>query len=880
MSIDGPTTPPAEGTITLLSPVKPGLSIRSILLIMLLSVSIFSSIVVGLIGYVNGRDSLRDAAFDRLIEVRDSRATAIGSLFDTIKSSVLLASRSRDAIEAVQAFSTGFQELETDPLSDEDRATLTTYYTDDFAPRLAAATGDPSDPATFIPTDNAESYLKLHYTVPFPTFEAALANNDAGDGSAWSAAHAQYHDYFRRLTTLNHYEDTLLLDAQGNVVYSAFKGVDLGTNIVTGPFRFSNLAVAYSDVMSGNVLDTVKLTDFANYAPSLNVPAGWAVAPIGVDAVVIGAIAVELPIDTINSVMTGDHDWVASGLGATGETYLVGAGDQLMRSPSRDLIEDPKKYAKLALAAGIPSQTVDQAVTDKDTLLVQPVNTVAVRAAEQGKSGTTLAPGYLGGETLAAYAPLESLGNDGLNWVIVAEIDSAEAFAPVDAFTRNLVLSSAVIVLVVSLLSLVMAGVIVRPLRRLRDAARRISAGEQGVQVDAGRSDELADVAVAFNDMSRSLQVKAALLEEQQNENERLLLSLMPETMVKKYKEGAQTIALDHQEVTVMFADIVGFESFSRDLPSEQALELLNEILSIFDEAADRFGIERVRTTRAGYLASCGMTIPRVDNARRTVDFAMELQRILERFGGKHGASLNLRAGVDTGTVTSGLIGQGHIAYDMWGDAVSIAFQIQGGNPEPGIFLTQSVVDRLPDSVHVSAAGKVKGANGEEAVWRIDSDSAPIAPLPEAGTQAGFVPDPQISGADQGESPATALPEPELLEPTLPASPELSPNQPSPVAPMVQPPVVTPAPPTSAPASPSFAPPVAPPVYAPPGTPVPPASQGWPPPQMPSTPPVPTQPSPYSGQFVPHTPIPGEAAVPDAVTSQPDTDHEPRHSDD
>ena len=202
-----------------------------------------------------------------------------------------------------------------------------------------------------------------------------------------------------------------------------------------------------------------------------------------------------------------------------------------------------------------------QAVESGSTLLLQPVRTDAVSSAATGATGTTLSAGYLGGETIAAYAPLDI---PGLDWVIVAEIDSAEAFAPVDDFTRNLVLSSAVIVLVVSLLSLVIAGVIVRPLRRLRDAARKIAAGEVGVQVDAGSSDELADVGAAFNDMSRSLQVKAALLEEQQEENERLLLAMMPESLVKRYKEGARTIALDHQEVTVMFGDIEGFEAFSQ----------------------------------------------------------------------------------------------------------------------------------------------------------------------------------------------------------------------------------------------------------------------------------------------------------------------------
>jgi class 3 adenylate cyclase len=129
-----------------------------------------------------------------------------------------------------------------------------------------------------------------------------------------------------------------------------------------------------------------------------------------------------------------------------------------------------------------------------------------------------------------------------------------------------------------------------------------------------------------------------------------------------------------------------------------------------------------VRTTRSGYLASCGLTIPRVDNARRIVDFAMELERIAERFGGKHGASLGIRAGIDTGTVTSGLVGQGHIAYDLWGDAVNLAFQLQGTNRESGIFLTQQVVDRMPDTVHVRDWGFVNTASGPQKVWRVDPD--------------------------------------------------------------------------------------------------------------------------------------------------------------
>src|SRR4029078_7440900 len=90
---------------------------------------------------------------------------------------------------------------------------------------------------------------------------------------------------------------------------------------------------------------------------------------------------------------------------------------------------------------------------------------------------------------------------------------------------------------------------------------------------------------------------------------------------------------------------------------------------------------ERVRTLRNGYLASCGLSVPRLDNVRRTVDFAVDMQRIVDRFNRKTRSSLRLRAAIDTGTVTSGLVGRSTLAYDMWGSAVNLAYQVQSGSP-------------------------------------------------------------------------------------------------------------------------------------------------------------------------------------------------------
>jgi class 3 adenylate cyclase len=701
------------------SPVRPrrraGLSIYSILLIMLLSVSVLSSIVVGVIGYFNGSQALRDVAYEKLVEIRESRAREVQSLFDAIENTVVLGAMNETTREAVTAFTAAFEELDRAAPDEAAAAEVAAYYDDTFATQLTAATGEDVDGATFAPSRPATVYLQQHYVLPFPDWETAIAETDAGDGSAWSRAHALYHPYYRAMTERLDLEDVVMIDARGDVVYTAFKGVDLGTNLLDGPYRLSNLAAAYRTAVDRNIAGDVVLADFASYSPSLGTPAGWAVTLIVDRGEVRGALAIELPIDRINGVMTVGGQWELNGLGASGETYLVGR-DLLMRSISRELQADPSRYAQAAVAAGLNPASADLSVRHGSTLLHQQVDTAAVARALAGGDGTMVERDYLGREVLSAYAPV-AVGE--LSWVIVAQENTAEALAPVEDFTRNLILSTAAMIVFVCLLSLVLAQVFVRPLRRLTVAAQRIAAGEEGVQVDAGSSDELADVAAAFNDMSRSLQVKSDLIEQQERANEQLILTFMPEGIAARYKHGDEAITQDAEDVTVVFADIMGFEELALALSSEEAVAKLNDIVRAFDDAAERFGVDRVRTTRQSYLASCGLAVPRVDHARRAVEFALELETILARWSAQQGVDLHLRAGLDSGRVTSGLIGRARVVYDMWGDAVNLAFRVQGDSAEPGIFVTQRVADRIPDTIPVVPAGDIETATGAQRVWRV-----------------------------------------------------------------------------------------------------------------------------------------------------------------
>lgn len=694
-------------------------SIQTQLLLILLLVSVAVTVVTGVLGYRNGTESLSHAAQERVVEVRDSRARETERLYNTIENQLVVAAQGSGVIDAVTGFSAGFAELDAAPLNLAEAKAVEAWYRDVWGPRLIQAMGEGSgevDAAAFAPSGTAAVTLQARYTIGPGGFDEAIAVDDAGDGSAWSAVHAQIHPYFRAMVDHLGYEDVLLVHPSGRVVYSAFKGADFGADLFEGPLRLTNLGETVREAMRKGISGTVTFSDFADYPPSLGVPAGWAVTLVSDGGKPVGALAIELPIDRIEEVMTGGSNWAESGLGATGETYLVGS-DRLMRSPARGLLEDPQRFAADAARFGVPAEDVDRMVRTGSTLLLQKVETEAVEQALAGHRGTVIGAGFLGKDTIAAYAPVTI---EGLRWVIVAEVGQAEAFAPVTRFTSGILVSSAIIVLVVSVASLIIARLVVRPLRRLREAAHRIAAGETGVVVDVGVSDELADLAAGFNEMSRSLQVKADLLDAQREENQRLLRSVMPDRVADDYRQGLVDVVQDHNEVTVLYADVVGFEDVAAELTSPEALAAFNEIQTALDELAERMGLEHVRTTRSGYLAGCGVVVPRVDNARRTVDFALEAQAVLARFGVLHRKPLALRVGLDTGTVSSGLIGRSHVAYDLWGDAVSLAFRVQGDAVGPGVFATDRVVQRLPAGAYdLEEAGRVETASGDQRVWRI-----------------------------------------------------------------------------------------------------------------------------------------------------------------
>jgi class 3 adenylate cyclase len=420
-------------------------------------------------------------------------------------------------------------------------------------------------------------------------------------------------------------------------------------------------------------------------------------------------------VDEINNVMTGSRKWEGDGLGKTGETYLVGR-DYLMRSVSRFLEQDPKGYIEALRAVGVTEATVKRIDQYKTSILQQKVQTKGTAAALMGQQGTQILKDYRGIPVLSSYAPLKI---EGLDWVILSEIDLSEAYEPIYSFTRQVLISATLLMLLLTVVAMLLAYLFVKPIQHLIESARKVQAGEMNAIAPLNPQDEFGELAQSFNSMLSGLHAQTTLVEEKNRENERLLLSFFPAAIAKRLQQGEKEIAEDVSNVAVLFADLTGFSKLSASMTAPEIVHLLNTIFSAFDEAAERFGMEKIKTVGDSYMAICGLSVPYLDHDKRAIGFCLELQAALRRFNHERGFQLNLQVGIDAGDVVAGIVGCHKLIYDVWGKPINVASHLRDACPAGDILVSEAVYQRLKD-LYDFEAWLDGESNGKEPIraWR------------------------------------------------------------------------------------------------------------------------------------------------------------------
>lgn len=219
-------------------------------------------------------------------------------------------------------------------------------------------------------------------------------------------------------------------------------------------------------------------------------------------------------------------------------------------------------------------------------------------------------------------------------------------------------------------------------------------------------------------------------VEEANRENERLLLNILPASIARRLRQGETVIADRFDEMTVLFADCVGFTQLSARLSPAEVVECLNDVFSIFDRLADRYGLEKIKTIGDAYMVVGGLTPSSADHVERVADMALDMITEVARRRERSDDGLEIRVGMHVGPTVAGVIGLKKFIYDVWGDTVNTASRMETLGLPGRIHVTEATYDRLKDSFAFESRGilDVKG-KGPLSTYFLDGRKAGVGSI-------------------------------------------------------------------------------------------------------------------------------------------------------
>jgi len=209
-------------------------------------------------------------------------------------------------------------------------------------------------------------------------------------------------------------------------------------------------------------------------------------------------------------------------------------------------------------------------------------------------------------------------------------------------------------------------------------------------------------------------------LEVEKAKSQRLLLNVLPQRIIDRLDAGEALIADGHDDITVLFSDVVGFTTISSALAPADLVGELNHLFSGFDAICEETGVDKIKTVGDAYLAVGGLD---GDGPAGEIAIAEAALRICDFAGSRAAAGgWQVRIGIHAGPIIAGVVGTAKFAYDVWGDTVNTTSRLETTS-EPGrIHVSADLALRLQDAgfaVERRGIVDLKGKGPTETYWLV-----------------------------------------------------------------------------------------------------------------------------------------------------------------
>ncbi|MBN2613649.1 MAG: PAS domain-containing protein [Bacteroidales bacterium] len=445
--------------------------------------------------------------FSDLKAISQFKSHQLAQYFHQLENQLLLAIRDVRVSEAYDGLSSAFGMIESDSYELPEYQGLSTmsemlvdYYKTDIIPVLQSKIDNNVSQQDILPADDKTAILQFLY----------IANNgapigfrhkmiNAGDQSSYTAAHQQYHPFFRELMSALGVSDIILVNGTtGDILYTCQKEIDFGTNIFTGPFKSSNLALACQKALSAGPGKPV-YTDMELYLPARFQPSSFIALTINTGAGQKAVVAFRFAASGLDNILAGGYTGNINRFIETGgNLYLVG-DDYTYRSNDLRLKFQDADFVKSLIKNDHRKKAVAQVDSLNTTVRIIYFDHRVFEKAALGYDDTQVFRDAAGTKVFAVVSPLQTRFGD---WFLVVQKTKADTFIGTNKLLLWGLLVLAALTIVVIIFTNRFGNMVSLKLNAIKNNLHSAMLGQESGHLAVISVDELGTVVSQVNDLS------------------------------------------------------------------------------------------------------------------------------------------------------------------------------------------------------------------------------------------------------------------------------------------------------------------------------------------------------------------------------------------